>query len=85
MVIHKAKAAPRPRPNVHLAVCLRHHEAAAALQAFPFADGFHQHGTCGLVAMTSASHAEGRQFDPGQVYYYAARTKSMKGSFELTI
>ena len=25
------------------------------------------HGTCGLVAMTSASHAEGRQFDPGQV------------------
>ena len=26
-------------------------------------------GTCGLVAMTSASHAEGRQFDPGQVYF----------------
>ena len=26
--------------------------------------------TCGLVAMTSASHAEGRQFDPGQVYAY---------------
>ena len=25
-------------------------------------------GTCGLVAMTSAQHAEGRQFDPGQVY-----------------
>ena len=25
-------------------------------------------GTCGLVAMTSAAHAEGRQFDPGQVY-----------------
>ena len=23
---------------------------------------------CGLVAMTSASHAEGRQLDPGQVY-----------------
>ena len=23
---------------------------------------------CGLVAMTSASHAEGRQFDPGQMY-----------------
>ena len=23
-------------------------------------------GTCGLVATTSASHAEGRQFDPGQ-------------------
>ena len=26
--------------------------------------------TCGLVAMTSASHAEGRQFDPGQVYFH---------------
>jgi hypothetical protein len=26
--------------------------------------------TCGLVAMTSASHAEGRQFDPGQVYAF---------------
>ena len=25
--------------------------------------------TCGLVAMTSVSHAEGRQFDPGQVYW----------------
>ena len=24
--------------------------------------------TCGLMAMTSAQHAEGRQFDPGQVY-----------------
>ena len=24
--------------------------------------------TCGLVAMTSAQHAEGRQFDPSQVY-----------------
>ena len=27
--------------------------------------------TCGLVAMTSASHAEGRQFDPGHVYLRA--------------
>ncbi len=26
--------------------------------------------TCGLVAMTSASHAKGRQFDPGHVYLY---------------
>ena len=30
--------------------------------------------TCGLVAMTSASHAEGRQLDPGQVYYLALST-----------
>ena len=30
-------------------------------------------GTCGLVAMTSASHAEGRQFDPGQVYCFCTR------------
>ena len=27
-------------------------------------------GTCGLVAMTSAQHAEGRQFEPGQVYFH---------------
>ena len=26
------------------------------------------HSTCGLVAMTSAQHAEGRKFDTGQVY-----------------
>ena len=31
-------------------------------------------GTCGLVAMTSALHAEGRQFDPGQVYCRAIAT-----------
>jgi hypothetical protein len=29
--------------------------------------------TCGLVAMTSASHTEGRQFDPGQVYFLTAQ------------
>ena len=29
-------------------------------------------GTSGLVAMTSASHAEGRQFDPGLVYFDAS-------------
>ena len=29
-----------------------------------------EHGTSGLVAMTSASHAEGRQFDPGLVYVF---------------
>ena len=33
----------------------------------------HAQGTCGLVAMTSASHAEGRQFDPGQVYSHLRR------------
>ena len=27
-----------------------------------------KHGTLGLVAMTSAQLAEGRQFDPGRVY-----------------
>ena len=30
-------------------------------------------GTRGLVAMTSAQHAEGRQFDPGRVYLAALR------------
>ena len=32
-----------------------------------------KHGTSGLVAMTSASHAEGRQFDPGLVYICVSR------------
>ena len=32
----------------------------------------HLNGTSGLVAMTSASHAEGRQFDPGLVYFDAS-------------
>ena len=32
--------------------------------------------TCGLVAMTSASQAEGRQFDPGQVYILLQRGAS---------
>ena len=27
------------------------------------------HSICGLMAMTSVSHAEGRQFDPGQMYF----------------
>jgi hypothetical protein len=33
--------------------------------------------TCGLVAMTSASHAEGRQFDPGQVYVLGVKSGLM--------
>ena len=33
--------------------------------------------TCGLVAMTSASHDEGRQFDPGQVYVEPAPTNTL--------
>ena len=35
-----------------------------------FSDNASSQSTCGLVAMTSASHAEGRQFDPGQVYVF---------------
>ena len=39
-----------------------------------------KHSTCGLVAMTSASHAEGRQFDPGQVYLLrSSAAKSFTG------
>ena len=34
--------------------------------------------TCGLVAMTSASHAEGRQFDPGQVYWTCQSLLSLR-------
>jgi hypothetical protein len=33
----------------------------------------HIQRTCGLVAMMSASHAEGRQFDPGQVYLHGVQ------------
>ena len=32
----------------------------------------HLNGTSGLVAMTSASRAEGRQLDPGLVYFGAS-------------
>ena len=36
--------------------------------------------TCSLLAMTSASHTEGRQFDPGQVYHLAtSRTQTLIG------
>ena len=34
--------------------------------------------TCGLVAMTSASHAEGCQFDPGQVYWTCQSLLSLR-------
>ena len=36
---------------------------------------FKEQGTSGLVAMTSASHAEGRQFDPGLVYISVSRVR----------
>ena len=48
-------ARPQPRP-------------ASNDRANPGPGDLECQGTCGLVAMTSASHAEGRQFDPGQVY-----------------
>jgi hypothetical protein len=38
--------------------------------------------TCGLVAMTSASHAEGRQFDPGQVYCPDHRWQAWMGCWK---
>ena len=37
----------------------------------PSASATKGRSTCGLVAMTSASHAEGGQFDPGQVYDFS--------------
>ena len=39
---------------------------------------FNMHGTSGLVAMTSASHAEGRQFDPGLVYIFVSRAAGLR-------
>ena len=38
-----------------------------------------QHGTLGPVAMTSAQHAEGRQFDPGRVYCLDVGTSARLG------
>ena len=40
-----------------------------------------KHGTSGLVAMTSASHAEGRQFDPGLVYFVAQPMHRLKSLY----
>ena len=43
-----------------------------ARRNYQFFNGlYYLNGTSGLVAMTSASHAEGRQFDPGLVYFVA--------------
>ena len=42
---------------------------------------FKLHRTCGLVAMTSASHAEGRQFDPGLVYFVAQPMHRLKSLY----
>ena len=64
------------RPQVHIVVCTPLFRVRC-VQPLPLCQrsrsstaSFVQtkhHRTCGLVAMTSASHAEGRQFDPGQV------------------
>ena len=51
---------------------------AGRLRTGPGWHGHLQAGTCGLVAMTSAQHAEGRQFDPGQVYCLGARRNSLR-------
>ena len=45
-------------------------------------------GTCGLVAVKSASHAEGRQFDPGQVHCAKLRGRELNpglAAFSLTL
>ena len=44
------------------------HDTTGGVRDYKKRGGQPCQGTCGLVAMTSASHAEGRQFDPGQVY-----------------
>ena len=47
---------------------------ASACQHLPgLLQQWYQTGTCGLVVMTSPSHGEGRQFDPGQVYAVVCR------------
>ena len=42
------------------------------------------HSTRGLVAMTSALHAEGRQFDPGRVYL-TCTTQSLQNNMEAQV
>ena len=53
-----------------LSACVVVHEAWAA--------GVGSYGTSGLVAMTSASHAEGRQFDPGLVYFFCWLARGLR-------
>ena len=43
-----------------------HHRGAKLARVY-ILELIHNTRTCGLVAMTSASHAEGRQLEPGQV------------------
>ena len=57
------KSALKPYFPIRVATC-----PCAAVPVMPHAARRSTTCTCGLVAMTSASHAEGRQFDPGQVY-----------------
>ena len=52
--------------QVHLEVSDVMHATRATAVTAPGESGIQS--TCGLVAMTSAQHAEGRQFDPGWVY-----------------
>ena len=47
-------------------MALEHSEDGASAIGVSWA--LENRSTCGLAAMTSASHAEGRQLDPGQVY-----------------
>ena len=56
-------------------------ELAALHDALALAPTFFQ-SSCGLVAMTSASHAEGRQFDPGQVYFQSVVGRMVDTSIE---
>ena len=71
---HKGKGVARlhwglscPSSAVHAEILGGHTAALSCGFHFPLQ---HKQSTHGLVAMTSASHAEGRQFDPGQVYVY---------------
>ena len=77
---HKVKGCERVlRPaTLRMEICdsgfpWAHRDASGRSTAIPFGTSCAlsaraSQGTCGLVAITSASDAEGRQFDPGQVY-----------------
>ena len=56
-------------PSAHDIHMLPGHAGVRLARVRPLSRPSMYNSTCGLVAMTSASHAEGRQFNPGWVYF----------------
>ena len=56
-------------PSAHDIHMLPGHTGVRFARVRPLSRPHMHNSPYGLVAMTSASHAEGRQFNPGQVYF----------------